>query len=492
MDINLEFLRYASQISQFDAHTFIAKGPNEQRTISREDLGYYHAVVIGAVYEFTDGLILDSPSALFKPLAHCIREHPFLGVLVADRHTNKAYYQRAPVVNLEEHIEILSEHVSADTKGWHAVEEVLKSNLDRPYSHAIPPWRVIVLPLGGPQYFIAFAYSHTIGDGPTGISFHRSLLEAVRMPATAEQLEAPIVAPSTQPLPPPFDTPQRLSISWSFLLGPLIAVLVPSFVANWLGVKAHIATVDDETWAGSPACFDPSHPEASRSKVIVRVVEGCLVEKAVQESRKHGAKLTGTLHQFIVRALSKTVAGSQTTKFISETSINMRKSVGVPLNEMGEFASATYVTHPKSSCSGPLTQDEWAIAISSTNRFAEVAVTLHDQPIGLLRYVPNMKKWLSGKMGQRRDCSYEISNIGVFVDEHPEDSGKAKIEHVVFAQPGHVSSAPICFNFSTIKGGNMVYTVTWPTGALGVAETEEENLIDAVCRSIQIDFEELL
>ncbi|GJC84530.1 uncharacterized protein ColLi_07368 [Colletotrichum liriopes] len=469
MDINLEFLRYASQISQFDAHTVIAKGPNEQRTISREDLGYYHAVVIGAVYEFTDGLVLDSPSALFKPLAHCIREHPFLGVLVADRHTNKAYYQRAPVVNLEEHIEILSEHISADTKGWHAVEEVLKSNLDRPFSHAIPPWRVIVLPLGGPQYFIA---GEDAGDSRAIGGANRRTIDAAVAAAFRHA-----------------STTFNIVV---FSLGPLIAVLVPSFVANWLGVEAQISAVDDETWAGSPACFDPGHPEASRSKVIVRVVEGCLVEKAVQESRKHGAKLTGTLHQFIVRALSKTFAGSQTTKFISETSINMRKSVGVPLNEMGEFASATYVTHPKSSCSGPLTQDEWAIATSSTKRFAEVAVTLHDQPIGLLRYVPNMKKWLSGKMGQRRDCSYEISNIGVFVDEHPEDSGKAKIEHVVFAQPGHVSSAPICFNFSTIQGGSMVYTVTWPTGALGVAETEEENLIDAVCRSIQIDFEELL
>ncbi|KZL87199.1 l-amino acid oxidase [Colletotrichum incanum] len=478
MDTKLEFLRYAS--------------PNEQRTISREDLGYYHAVVIGATYEFTDGLVLDSPSPLFRPLAHCIREHPFLSVLVADRHTNKAYYQRAPVVNLEEHIEILSQYTSADTKGWHAIEEVLKSNLDRPFPLTKPPWRVIVLPLDGPQYFIAFAYSHMIGDGPTGFSFHRSLLEAVRTPSTVEQLETPIVAPSLQPLPPPFDTPQRLSISWSFLLGPLIAVLVPSFVANWLGVKPQIAEVDDETWAGSPACFDPSHPEASRSKVVVRLVEARLVEKAVQESRRHGAKLTGTLHQFIVRALSRIVVGSQTTKLISQTSINMRRSVGVPVHEMGEFVSATYVTHPKSSSSGPLSPDEWAIASSSTKRFAKAAVTLQDQPIGLLRYVPNMKKWLSGKIGQRRDCSYEVSNIGVFVDEHPESSSKARIQQVVFAQPGHVSSAPICFNFSTMQGGSMVYTVTWPTGALGVAETEEENLIDAVCKSIQIDFEELV
>ncbi|KAL0943028.1 L-amino acid oxidase [Colletotrichum truncatum] len=84
-----------------------------------------------------------------------------------------------------------------------------------------------------------------------------------------------------------------------------------------------------------------------------------------------------------------------------------------------------------------------------------------------------------------------MSNIGAFVDEHPEDASIVKINQVIFGQPGHVLSAPVCFNFSSVKDGDMVYTVTWPTAALGVAEEEEERVVDEICKSIQADFEAL-
>ncbi|WYZ43730.1 hypothetical protein EsH8_VII_000166 [Colletotrichum jinshuiense] len=477
MKATKEFLRFAS--------------PNEQRTISREDLGYYHAVIIGAIYEVGDGLSLGSPSSLFGAVNRCIEQHPFLGVVVADRHTDKAYYQRAPVINLEDHVEVHGTGVETDSDYWVAIEEVLRSNLDRPFSHSIPPWRVVVLPITSSQYFVAFCFSHMIGDGPTGVTFHRSLLEAFRKPSAAGSPAPSAVKPPPTPLPIPFDTPERLPISWSFLLGPLIAVIVPGFISSLLGLKAHTSAVSDGTWTGPVAAFDPSHPEASRTKVAIRLIESPLVDKAIQEARKHDAKLTATLHQFIVRALSKTFADSKTTDFVGQTAINMRKSVGVPADEMGEFASTAYTVHPVTNASGPLSAEEWDSASSSTRKFAETAATLQDQPIGLLRYAPSIRKWLSGKLGQQRDCSYEVSNIGAFEDGDVDSAHVTNISHVVFSQPGHVFGAPLCFNFSSVKGGSVVYTVTWPTGALGVAPVEEEGLVDAICKSIQSDLEAL-
>ncbi|KAL0943029.1 L-amino acid oxidase [Colletotrichum truncatum] len=364
---NQDFLRYAS--------------PNERRTISREDLGCYHAVIIGAVYEFGREFSIDSPSVLFGPVAHCIEQHPFLNVLVGDRHTDKAYYHRASGINLEDHIEVQKPAFALgdDTDHWSAVEGVLKSNLDRPFSHTIPPWRVIVLPFDKTQYFIAFAFSHVLGDGPSGVSFHRSFLEALRKPSSKGPSAPSIIQPSPQPLPVPFDTPERLPISWSFLLMPLIAVLVPQFVAKWLGFKAQVSDVDESTWTGLPVAFDPSHPEASQSKVVVRVVEADLIEKAIQESRKHNAKLTGLLHQFLARALSKTLANKEHTNLASQTAVNMRKSLGVPSDEMGEFVSATYLVHPITSSTGPLSDDEWEKASLATKKFADRTPSLRPQ-----------------------------------------------------------------------------------------------------------------
>ncbi|KAF6820071.1 l-amino acid oxidase [Colletotrichum musicola] len=471
MKVQREFLRFAS--------------PNEQRTISREDLGFYHAVIVGAVYEFGDGFSIESPSSLFGPLTRCIEQHPFLGVVVGDRHANKSYYERPAQINLEDHVEVLDPVLVEGTKRLDAIEQVQRSNLDRPFSNEVPPWRIIVLPLANSEYFIAFAFSHMLGDGLMGPSMHRSLLNACRSsPANSPPAPSVITTPR-QPLGLPFDTAQRLPISWTFLLGPLIAYFFPKFLANLLGLKPQVATLDDGTWTGPPAFFDP---EKCRTKIMLRLVDASAVQKALREARLHDAKLTGFLHQAFVRGMSKALGGPDTTNFVSQTSVNMRNAVGIPRDEMGEFVSGKYIAHSKNLSSGPLSEDEWAAARLSTRQLAEAASTLQDQPIGLLRYVTSIRSWLNGKLGQRRDCSLEVSNIGAFEDEDSAGAGKAKINLVVFSQPGHVSSAPICFNLASVKNGSLAYTVTWPTGALGINESEEETAVRSICDSIDDAF----
>ncbi len=213
----------------------------------------------------------------------------------------------------------------------------------------------------------------------------------------------------------------------------------------------------------------------------------------------NGAKLTAVLHCLIVRALSKRLPpasdvrdGVKATNFVSQTAINMRRAAGAQEDEMGEFASGVYLRHARVSdtvTDGPLSEEEWAAARDSTEKFAGAASRLSDQPIGLLRYAPSIRKWMAGKLGQRRDCSYELSNVGVFDFEgEGEESSRVKIRELVFAQPGMVVGCPICVNVASVKGGSLVYAVTWPGGALEIDEGEEE-FIAEVCDSVREDFE---
>ena len=39
---------------------------------------------------------------------------------------------------------------------------------------------------------------------------------------------------------------------------------------------------------------------------------------------------------------------------------------------------------------------------------------LHDQPIGLLRYLKDIRGWIASQLGARRDSSYEVSNLVTF------------------------------------------------------------------------------
>ncbi|KAM7211571.1 Alcohol acetyltransferase [Rhypophila decipiens] len=529
------FLRFAS--------------PNERRTITREDLGHYHAVIIGAIYAIRNSApILE---LLHAALQECIATHPFLSVVVKDKHTEKPYYQRVSEIKLTEHVDNselvmaprLIDGIAKTNPSEYAdlvsretmkhIEGRFRRGLDRPFREGIPPWRVVIVTLPSvpstspsisrQRYFIAFEYSHAIGDGPSGIAFHRTLFSALKKKSVlfykanpSSELEAAgptnktgIVKPCEKPFPQAFDTPERLRISWGFLLAPLLGAILPSFLANLLGLKAQASSTDEGTWTGTPCFFDPKH--GAQSKVVLVSMPSADVNNVISEARKHGAKLTGVIHCLVVRALGRALRnyrdnndgkGKRTvwemTNFVGTTAINMRGAVGVPESEMGEFASGVYTTFPVPSLevvmdeemrSNGLSDQEWEAARGATLEFADAATRLQDQPIGLLRYVPSIRKWIQGKLGKTRDASYEVSNLG-YVDfgnanVTPGGEGEdevVEVENMFFAQPGHVTSHTINFNIVSAKTGGMVVCITWPTGSLGLegSEKEEEKFVRAV------------
>ncbi|KAL4743800.1 hypothetical protein BDV11DRAFT_177427, partial [Aspergillus similis] len=471
--------------------------PNERRTISREDLGFYNALVIAGVYEVADKEIdMKAAKSYIYPLRRCIQEYPYLGVVVRDKHTEKPFYQKVPSIDLNHHISVHIEGINPQTE-TESIEKFLLPILDRPWPADIPPWRVVVLPLRPHEeqttrVFIAFSFSHTLGDGLVGHAFHQTFLQALQERSVGEE-SASVILPSTQQLPPPFDTPSRLPISWKFLLSPLLAVYLPKCLSALLGIRAAVTAVDAGTWTGSPMFFDPSTPNSSRIRLLE--IESPLVRMALRASRAHGSKLTGLIHQMIVMALSK-VLPDEATNFVSGTAVDMRRSVGIPRCAWGLYVSGHYEAHPRPSVlpekESPSTfSDEfWTSARSITENLALCATRLQDQAIGLLRYAPSIRNWTAGKVGQRRDCSYEVSNLLAF-DSAAQEEDKCRITKMVFATPANVVSGPLVFNIISVKGGNLVIAVNWQVGALGVPPEKEGDFVNAVCEYIRADFERL-
>ncbi|KAK4207862.1 alcohol acetyltransferase [Rhypophila decipiens] len=534
------FLRFAS--------------PNERRTITREDLGHYHAVIIAAIYAIPN--LTSISELLHAALQECIATHPFLSVVVKDKHTEKPYYQRVSEIKLTEHVETsdvlmapgllnrfpdpteCADIVSREMMKH--IEGLFRRGLDRPFREGIPPWRVVIVTLPSVsttspsssrhRYFIAFEYSHAIGDGPSGIAFHRTLFSALKKsvfyykanpssdlaPQLLEEAVGPttnqtgmIVKPCEKLFPQAFDTPERLRISWGFLLAPLLGAILPSFVGNLLGLKAQASSTNEGTWTGTPCFFDPKY--GAQSKVVLVSIPSEDVNNVIREARKHGAKLTGVIHCLVVRALGRALRSYrdkndgkgkgmvwEMTNFVGTTAINMRGAVGVPESEMGEFASGVYTTFrvpplevvmDEEMRSNGLSDQEWEAARAATLQFADAATRLQDQPIGLLRYVPSIRKWIQGKLGKTRDASYEVSNLGYVDFGHanvtPGGEGEdevVEVENMFFAQPGHVTSHTINFNIVSTKMGGMVVCITWPTGSLGLegSEKEEEKFVRGV------------
>ncbi|KAK8091478.1 hypothetical protein PG997_001839 [Apiospora hydei] len=503
------FLRYAS--------------PSERRMISREDLGFYNNIVVGAIYEFGEGaeeVDVQSLQTFAGPLRHCVDKFPYLKIVTRDAATEKPFFERVTSLDLENHLSVVdcptARSGDGDDQQW--MEQILESLVDRPNSIAsIPPWRVVVYPIAPGRCFVAFVYSHIIGDGPAALAFHRAFLDGLRRQRKTAKVETVLTVPEFT-LPDPFDVPGRLPISWSFLLGPLLAVLLPKFVAGWLGLQANAAKVDEGTWTGSDVFFEPG---AHRSRVKMFAIKDAQVAAAIRVSRAHDTKLTGTIHQLIVRALSKHITNAKATNFVSQTAISMRAAIGHPSEEWGNYASGCYGTHPvvveetEEGATTGLPAHSWENASSLSRAIAESAAQLRDQPLGLLRYAPSIRKWIQSKLGGRRDCSYEVSNLTIFSssgEDEDEDNIEAssnssyrqdnkmkqetnscgscccQITQMVFAQPGGVVSAPLAFNLVSVRGGPLLGTITWGQGALGVPVEAEDALVEGIRRTFVEDF----
>ncbi|KAF4555621.1 Hypothetical protein D9617_2g055840 [Elsinoe fawcettii] len=483
--------------------------PNEQRTITREDLGLYHAVIVGAVYSSSAGFDLTAAASYTGPLSPCIEANPYLAVTVGGTSGDKSWYKHATSVDASRHLKIVDALKSDESS---AIQSLLESDLDEPFEDGIPPWRLKVLSLTKSRAFLAFEYSHAIGDGNTGMVFHQQFLSALHSGAPKPPSEA---KPSHNlTLPEPFDTPNRLPISWTCLLTTVLDPVLPPSIAHLFGLQTS-ALPDPSTWTGNAVASSPTN----KSKIALFSIPAEDVTNAISLARLHSAKLTGVTQQIILRALSASLPDTKQAKyFIASTALNMRPAVGVSSSEPGNWVSIVDEKHASpprsgspSSSSDParasLSESQWAAAASTTRLLAERAVTLQDQPVGLLRYVSSMRKWTLEKMGGKRGCSFEISNIGVFTPSLPIPSasgsgaavGEAKgqeagIEKVIFTQPGAFAGPPLQFNLASVKGGDMVGTVTWSAGALGLGgegearDRKEEELVGRVCRFIERDF----
>ncbi|EFX02450.1 L-amino acid oxidase [Grosmannia clavigera kw1407] len=322
--------------------------PDEVRTIVREDLGFYHSVLVGGIYEFEDATYGFIRSLLFVwPLRYCIDRHAALAVVVKDRHTEKAFYKRAPTMDLTSHIQI-----------------VLGED------EAVDKLAIVSLRLSS-----------------------RTLLEALHKPVEAEQTKSTLRIAPDRELDLPFDTSERFSISWGYLIAPLLGAILPKWLGTLCSLKAGVARNDAGTWTGPPMSIDPSDPAATRIQLLE--IGSADVEKVLRVARKYGAKLAAVMHQLIIQALDKVVPDSRSPTGCRTRPLICGLKLGASDDEMGLFVTGCFQSHPRLALGATITEN---------------------QPIGLLCHVPNMRKWTAGLIGQPRDGSYDVSNLGAFSD----------------------------------------------------------------------------
>ncbi|KAK7701429.1 Alcohol acetyltransferase [Botryosphaeria dothidea] len=477
----------------------------------RHALGYYRALIVTGRYTMPNGFSFNKES-FYPALKHCISTHPMLSAAIKGEQTEAPEFIRPATLNLSDHVEFLKSIEPANA-GMHAELEALKPRLchthDQLFSNvdSVPPWKIVVVPIANDANpkacWILFSYSHSHGDGPSALFFHRTLLHALRDPSLPPSTTAttnPIFTPPATPLLPPIELTVPLPITWSFLLLPVLSSYLPTALSILLPrlFRASVTPQTPDTWAGTPTAYDAP---AFRTGAAFAVAAPATVAALLRQCRaRRGVKLTGVLHALVVRALGASLpADGRARAFVAQTAIDLRRLVpgGAWRGAFGLGVSVAYHAFPRAdaaAAAGTFDEAFWASAKETTAHLAERAGTLVDQPIGLLRYLRSFRGWLEGMMGKTRDSSYEISNILVFDPEEGEQrrggGGGWGIDGMVFSQPANATGSPVNFNVVTTKGGDMVVSLTWQKGVLGV-EQDEDEWAKRVCEHLERDMEAL-
>jgi hypothetical protein len=485
-------------------------GPNERRVITRQDLGHQRKLIVGAVYtsdSHGDVLALKHGKRPFlQALRFCVDTHPLLSTVILNADTEAPEFATPKVMDLDKHLEIV---VAEDLPEEQYMERLLARISDEGFGalHTTPPWKVVLTVLPrceaseASRLLVLFTNYHSHGDGRSGLafqdSFHKGLSEYLITQASENQsgllaLEDTICKPPTSSLLPPIEDRGRMTLSWSYLLLPLLGTYLPKSIASFLGLRDSWLSSDLDIWRGEKTTFDPANHSAG---LLLFSLDNSIKEKLLQRCRANKTTFTGLLQNLIARALTAPDGGAiAASAFLAGVAVDMRHlfpgiySAASMMNCVtghSELIHSSHVQEPNHDdnwTTNPSSQT-WHAAATTSASLKNAAGTLHNQPIGLLQYLKAFRPWTNSLVGKDRDMSFEVSNLGAF---KPKPESLLSIEKLVFSQPAKASGSLLDFNAVSVAGGPMVVNVTWQRGVLSIGDgREEDGFVRKVCGRLQ-------
>ena len=445
---------------------------------------------------------------IIKALKKCVIEHPVLCTVIQQAETEHPQLAKLSSIDLGDHIGVPDPTLpTGDSK---SVESDVQDFLTRVHNeplldcHIRPQWRLYVLPLKPHNYSspsaqsfrIAFSYSHALADGMSGPLFHTTFREALQQVADLPfDADLKWEIPDTQRvILPPIEKAGNFTLSWSYLLGPIVAEFISQRLARRLGISDNT----DGAWIGAPV--RPKRPAAPPQELVqtalrVALVPQPTVQHVLAVCRTRKVRLTGLLNQIAAKALAAALhaRGQEYRKFIASTPVNLRRclpnSQGCMANYptgLSEVLTISLLPEPEAY---KLTNEDWNSARHQTEHLEQVSNTLADQPVGLLRYLPNIRNWVVKEAERPAEESFSISNLGVFEDELEESPSahhpkRWAIEDMIYSQSADATGAPLNINVVSLKKrGPLAIVPSWWPGMLTV--DDEEQFVEDICENMK-------
>ena len=395
---------------------------------------------------------------IYKALAQVIQQISALSVIPVDESKPTAYYARLPKIDLRQAVMFIDreqpiENSHLDMK----LKEILNSQHNINFKHRygeLPVWRLLILkdPKSTPDFIACFIYSHSLGDGQSGLAFHRSF-HASLIASSTESTNGgefdPIITPPNIPMIPSLEELHSLPISIPFLLSTLWNQWFPKHVEG--------------LWQGKPINF----AEDTRKRRLTWItIPSQRVTSLLTLSRRHSVTLTAIIEAVLASAVFSNLSTEYQELHINGP-VSLRRFIPA-LNEdsFGNYVSRYIHHHHRSesigisSSAAEITQAIWKDAqdVKSTID-AELGKNCRNSIVGLLRWAGPLEIFFKQKDNKPREGSFEISNVGVFKYAHKPAEDDWRIGEMIFSQSADVCGVP--FAAFMVTGGNGVMNISF-------------------------------
>ena len=399
----------------------------------------------------------DLKAAVFSALAIVIEHHPALSSIVMDEDSNDPYFARLPEINLEHSVTFVTRQIPVTKDGRDVELDTIleiQHNMSFKENHGVLPyWRLIIVTPAKQEneFIISFIFHHSLGDGASGMAFHRDFLAALSSD------------------PPPLTSNTIRPISRPLL--PNLEVLLPR-------ATSHASTSPSPTslWSGSKII------PPTRSNFLSLTFPAETTQHLLQACKLHGTTLTSTLPALIASALFSSVP--DTFQSVECTiPVSLRRFLREPVDEnvIGVYLDAFSVYYGRALSS----QSLWFEAQRARGLINDY-LRSNGEKVNVARFkqIKNMRDFFSGRMGKERGTSFDVSNLGVMKSGGEGKQGW-KMGKVLFSRSAFVSGSAIAAGVVTGADGCLSVGVCWQEGVV------ERNIVEMVVKKVAIGIESI-
>ncbi|OJD23766.1 hypothetical protein ACJ73_04884 [Blastomyces percursus] len=397
----------------------------ERYSTARHHLGFYINVAVSATYTLPETCSHPLKSYIYRACKTLIGQHPILSAIPVGENTDEPHFVLLPAVDLDtcisfeerRHGKLVSSNSSCPDADMD-LEKLLNIQHNITFS---PPWRLYILAdPDHPHIFTAsFIFHHAIGDGSSGMAFHKTFLRALYLELSSaessEQVDSTITSPNI-PLLPNIEALHPMTVS------------IP-FQKIW-------NKRDPNLWTGSKITMP------LQNEIRLLVLSESQTVSFRDLCRKNKTTITAALHTLVADAVFLNVSAHY-SQLRCVGALSNRRWLGGQISDdsMGVFVQDLHDSYHREKFfdqSGNF-KFPWDEAVRSRKTIEDsINVKGKNAMPNLLKYVGDFHGELFlSKVGKDRADSYEVSNLGVFMSNLGPEAGSqnpTNWQDVLFAE----------------------------------------------------------